>query len=169
MPTERSKRGRGRPRSEEDPQTAHAHACIGRTVWQLMSWGFDLRNQVRPIVARLAADILKLQNADGLPLSPDRIEQIYEDWLLRSESGWIKRGQRLPLDRPWSYTAKSYLESSRPQAFGLHELARQLLEHDGRWVGHAPRHLGDRVLTTKHEKQLLENPVPTLRHVPPDE
>lgn len=169
MPTDPSKRGRGRPRASDDPRIAAAYTCVGRTVWQLGCWGFDLRKQVFPVVAKLSADILKLQNADGLPLSPHRIEQIYEAWLPQSESGWSRRGQRIPLTRPWTYTSKSYLEESRPKGLSLSALAKQLLKHDGHWPGHAPRYLGDAVLTAKYEKQLLENPVPTLRHVPPDE
>lgn len=169
MSEQAGKRGRGRPRASDDPRIAKAYACVGRTVWQLGCWGFDLRKQVFPVVARLSADILKLQNADGLPLGPDRIEQIYKAWLPQSESGWVRNGQRLPLTRPWSYISKDHLEASRPQAQGLGELAKQLLERDGHWGDHAPRYLGDPVLTAKHEKQLFENPAPALRHIPPDE
>lgn len=159
MPEPPAKRPRGRPWASDDPKVAEAHACIVRTIWILGGWGFDLRKQVFPVVARLAADILGLQNANGLPLGPDRIEQIYKA-APPPVSGWAKNGQRLPMQRPWSSMSKEYLEARRPTG-GLNKLAERLLRHGGHWDGDRPRYLGDPILTAKFDKLLRENPGPT--------
>lgn len=49
---------RGRKPNSEAPDKARADAIIGRTVWQLLWWGYSLRRQVAPKVAKQAKALL---------------------------------------------------------------------------------------------------------------
>lgn len=152
-------RKRGRPPVSSDPHRAEAYQTIGRTVWQLMAWGFDLRQQVAPAVARLAADILKVQNADGQPLTPHRIEQVFEQWLKTAKSGWVDAdGRALPLGRPWSGINIESLRDRRPFNLTHQQLAEQLLRNQGEWRAPVHRYLGDPVLTQKAHEEFLRAP-----------
>lgn len=149
---------RGRPRADSDPQRAKAYQTIGRTVWQLMAWGFDLRQQAAPLVARLAADLLKVQNADGQPLSSHRIEQIFESWLSTASFGWSSPGNP---DRPWTRYNVESLRERRPHNRTIQQIAETLLVNHGKWPRDLPRpsYLGDPVATKKaHEAWLRFNP-----------
>lgn len=150
---------RGRPRIDSDPQRARAYQTIGRTVWQLMAWGFDLRQQVAPAVARLAAEILKVQNADGQPLSSHRIEQVFEQWLATARSGWVDSdGQAMALGRPWVGINIESLRGRRPFNLTHQQLADLLLRNQGEWRAPVHRYLGDPVLTKKAHEEFLRAP-----------
>lgn len=150
---------RGRPRVSSDPQRAKAYETIGHTVWQLMAWGFDLRQQVAPAVARAAAEILKVQNADGQPLTSHRIEQVFEQWLTTAKSGWGDTdGKPLPLGRPWSRINVESLRERRPYDKSFPQLVDHLLRNSGRWKTAVHRYLGDPVFTKRHHEEWLKAP-----------
>lgn len=156
-------RKRGRPPVSSDPHRAEAYQTIGRAVWQLMAWGFDLRQQVAPAVARSAAEVLKVQNADGLPLSSVRIEQIYEQWRKTAPSGWVRGGVPIPLSavRPPSDYSVGWRRGQKPYGYPLTRLAGILLNHQGEWPNEkkVPAWLksGDPVFVNKVQAWIDEN------------
>lgn len=119
-------------------------------MWQLLWWGFALREQVAPVVAKHAAAILGRTDSEGRPLSAERIEQIYEAWAALEPSGWkdskrpggVMLGARKPVG-----TRKEWRESKRPPGT-VSQLAEALLREEGRhsWGG-LPYGVGDAPMT----------------------
>jgi len=137
-----AKRPRGRPRNT---RTAAADDAIGRTVWQLLRWGYKLRRQVLPAVATGAKEVLQRTDSAGLALSGQRVEQIYEAWAARAPSGW--RGFTVAqLRKPSDYWT-DWRILHRPSNRHLHELARELLANEGLWTHPVPKYVGDPVFT----------------------
>lgn len=76
---------RGRPRNKDNPEIAKADEIIARTVHTLIWWGFPRRQSCKE-VAKAACKKLQRsgedqRSGDQRPLSDERIEQIYEEWL----------------------------------------------------------------------------------------
>lgn len=153
------KKRRGRPRAHSDPRTAAADATIGRTVWQLLSWGYTMRSRglkpgVCEAVGTAARDVLRRGDSAGRALGPDRVEQIFNAWLPTSESGIRYR----PLQKIWTRITKDSLIARRPHRGSLDDHARTLLEHGGRWPFGLPLMLGEDVLTQKAYDELRRWP-----------
>ncbi|BAO29374.1 hypothetical protein [Sulfuritalea hydrogenivorans] len=130
---------RGRPRSSSSPQTAAADSAIGRSVYQLASWGYPLRSRgdgagACEVVALEARRILNRADSDGRALGPDRVEQIFESWFSREQEA-RREGRQWPLRERWRYTKSSLAERIPDKTLGLEGLAAELLRNDGRWVG----------------------------------
>lgn len=143
-------RRRGRPLGTSNAYQRAADEAIGRTVWQLMAWGCPLRRSggVLDVVASVARDQLGRTDHTGrLPLSADRIEQIFEGWLKTAtyKSGWVREGKsvQLPYTRIWAQTTLRSLALRRPSCLPLSTLAARLLANGGHWQSPARRRLGD--------------------------
>lgn len=155
MPSALRKRGRPKTAGEQ----LRADMTIGRTVWQLMHWGFKLRSVVLPLVARNARAVLGRNCSDGLPLSVERIEQIYERWASNTPSGWVRNGSPITfasIKKPSVYML-DWRESTRPKGKTLDELANALLKNEGYspYVQHGPAGgYGDPQLTVKARNAL---------------
>lgn len=119
---------RGRPRNADNPELAQVDPVIARTVGQLVWYGFPLRGEsgVCATVARHAAEVLWRRDGRGLPLSADRVEQIYEAWKAQDfRRQWARR----------NFTKESlqarvpFVDGRRAQ---LEELTLELLRNGGR-------------------------------------
>lgn len=119
-----------------------------------MAWGCPLRRPggVLDVVASIARDQLGRTDHTGrLPLSADRIEQIFEHWLKSATytSGWVRDGNavKLPYTRIWAQTTLRSLVLRRPpwrpSCLPLPTLAARLLANGGHWQGLARRRIGD--------------------------
>lgn len=163
--TEQKRRGR-RPRSEASPKTAAADQVIGRTVWNLVIWGFPMRRRgeypgVCEVVGLKARQAIDRADSDGKAIGPDRIEQIFEAWF-KQEQITRRAERRWPLSERWRYTKDSLSDRRPDKRLSLDEYADLLLKNGGNWDG--PRPLlpsGDLVLTPKAESIL--GPVPKIK------
>lgn len=119
---------RGRPRSSSNAQISRHDEEIASAVHQLVFWGFPVR-RVCDVVAQCARDVLGRTDHTGrLPLSGDRVEQLYERW----RTSLPEPDQLFAISRT-SYK-KSSLERRRPdKTRRIEELATVLLRHGGEW------------------------------------
>ncbi|MCW5645132.1 MAG: hypothetical protein KIT63_23775 [Rhodoferax sp.] len=143
------KRPRGRPRSAHN---AEADATIGRTVWQLVRWGYRLRRQVLPAVAAGGRIVLQRTDSNGLALSSQRIEQIYESWAATTMSGWVG----VPfaqLRSPSSYSTEWRVQC-RPHGKRFNELVLDLLQNKGKSTIRPPGRVGDPVFTRDAHEEI---------------
>lgn len=146
---------RGRKPNSSRPQVAAADALIALTVWQLMDWGYRLRGAggVAEVVAKCARRMLKRSDHARFRLGPDRVEQIFKQWLAdaRYKSGWVRNGEPifLPRGRPWATTNVEWLRDRGPRGMPLWRVCVRLMGNGGKWPVPAPRRTGDRELTAK--------------------
>jgi len=156
---------RGRPRNATNKDIARADQIIGLTVHTLSMWGFPLRragNGIYEVVGKAAQVTLRRVDHVGLPLGPDRIEQIYKTWRkaekdLRNWQNWDGRSVPLPpLQEPTRYEV-IYLRQLRPRRkWALPRYARSLLKSGGVWPYRTREqdHNLEPILTPKGEKEL---------------
>jgi hypothetical protein len=120
-------------------------------------------------VAQLAAEVLQRTDSDGRPLSPERIEQLMEEWLPNAGFGWMVPGSggRLSPGKPWTRVAQESLEARRPTELVIEETpdgrkpvtrtptledaARRLLANGGVSPWPQKKYVGDDRLTARHE------------------
>ena len=145
---------RGRPRRDDDAILHGQDELIGRTVSQLLWWGFPARRRVYPTVARLARVAIGRQDHAGRALSAARVEQIYETWLIRQEAPNFAR-------RPGRYATESLRMRVPDKAASLEQLASTLLANAGVWpTDSAAAPHGDASLTPAAQAQYLREQLP---------
>lgn len=113
---------RGRPSNSSNPKTVKADSTIGCTVHTLVFWGFPVR-KVCEVVGLTARKVLQRQDNHHLPLSGERIEQIYEHW---------KKEQPFKIQRK-RYVAKGLRIRCPDKTASIDELAQKLLNNCGEW------------------------------------
>jgi hypothetical protein len=142
----------GRP--GRDAETLAKDDAIGRTVNQLMFWGFS-EVKILGLVARGAATLLLRTDTYGKPLSEDRIEQIYKHWRKTQTTHFKPRRAR--------YTKKSLSKRIPEQDAPLDERVAKLLSHSGYWpesTGETFVPYFDPDLTPKAHAEYLKNYIP---------
>jgi len=148
---------RGRPPNSLRRATREADAAIGRSVWQLLAWGYPLRRPggVAETIGRLALGELGRAGHGNRELGPDQVEKIFKAWVANSavRTGWVRDGRpvEVPAGRPWQMIQVHSLEARRPRNQPLYVLATVLLRNGGQWP-HAdllPRYPGDQQFTPK--------------------
>jgi hypothetical protein len=165
---------RGRPSSHSNRTIREADRTIARTLYRMRSWGYSMRSEgstpgAAELVGMLAQKLLRRCDSDGLPLGPDRIEQILEEWLSSEDGwqaepgGWLDSAGKKVRAFPWTYVKvrtrdsrqgcglvdrrPKYIpgrqQSTPPEAA---ELITVLLQHSGVWPYPLHRLWGDDAL-----------------------
>lgn len=149
------KNRRGRPRNATSPRTLAADKAISLAVHQLARWGVPLRTSANSvgafeIVGLRARSILQRHDHEGMPLGPDRIEQIFEAWY-SSEDSSRRRAGKWPLFKRSRYIRAS-LQETVPLAvtrLTIENVVDELLANGGRSPWSSPRYTGDLQLSPK--------------------
>ncbi len=159
------KRKRGRPRISENSATSNSDTIIAKTVYRLLMVGFSMRNSKDEVgiaeQCALAAKIsLQRTDSNGLPLSGDRIEQIYEKWFKQinrdhNPNSW-------PIPKRWRYTKESLRLRCPIKDLPFSELVTLLINNMGEWPDrpHPQVPSEDLVLTQRAWKEL--GPIPKI-------
>jgi len=153
---------RGRPPNSSRRATREADAAIGRSVWQLLAWGYPLMrpNGIAETVGRAALKEFGRAGHgtinEARPLGDKMVKLIYHRWMRTGvvQTGWVRNGQRiaLPADvRPWEKIQADSLRARSPSNHTLEQLATILLRNGGTWPYPEllPQYPGDKQFTAK--------------------
>lgn len=135
------------------PSIAAKDDTIGSTVYLLCMYGYSLRGRMPKVVSELAARLLDRTDSDGYPLSPERIEQIYEEFQALNAARAFKVV-------PGRYTKKSrrtVRPGTAPDA--LEALAEILIRNAGQYPE-------GETIPGGPEPQLTDGAIKDLSHAP---